>query len=163
MHKVPLFWRIHQVHHLDTHLDISTTVRFHPLEFVVNLAVSLPLVALIGGPAWVYLIYEILDAGINVFSHSNIQLPKKLNTILSWFVVTPNVHQVHHSAFQPETDCNFGAVFTIWDRLLGTYRVKEWPFESNFRFGLEYWRERQFNTIWFLISAPFRKQGSMRK
>lgn len=163
MHKVSLFWRIHQVHHLDTQLDTSTTVRFHPLEFVANLAVSLPLVLLFGGPTWIYLVYELLDAGINVFSHSNIRLPERLNSGLSWFIVTPNVHQIHHSSFQPETDSNYGAVFTIWDRLFGTFRTKDWPFDSNFTFGLEYWRHSKYSSFWFLLTSPFRTQKDLNK
>ncbi len=156
MHKVPVFWRLHQIHHLDTELDVSTTVRFHPLEFVVNLIIGVPIVVIFGMSPWVLLFYELLDAGINVFSHANVRLPIWLDRALRYFIVTPDLHRIHHSSWQPETDSNFSAVFPIWDIIFGTFRTKTREAQETMELGLEYVRdERTNNAVWLLLGAPF--------
>ena len=154
-HKVPFLWAIHRVHHTDTRLDVSTTVRFHPLEFVFTTPLALAGVVALGVPALPLLIYELMDASVTVFSHANVRLPWWIDRPLSLFIVTPDVHRVHHSSYQPETDSNYGAVLTIWDRLLGTYRRKaadELAVQEN---GLtEVQDSRSRNLLWLLI-LPF--------
>ena len=122
MHKVPLLWRLHRVHHLDEEIDVSTTVRLHPAEFFVGVLPGALIVAGLGLSPWVLVAYEILDVLITLFSHANILLPARLDKVLSRIVVTPNLHRVHHSAHMPETDSNFSAVFPVWDMIFGTYR-----------------------------------------
>lgn len=122
-HFVPWFWRVHRVHHLDTEMDVSTTVRFHPLEFVIALLLGLPIVWLVGLSPAVLMVYELLDVAVTLWSHSNMRIPLALDRVLRYLVVTPDLHRIHHSAWKPETNSNFGAVFTIWDLIFGTFRV----------------------------------------
>lgn len=154
-HKVPFLWAIHRVHHADTKLDVSTTVRFHPLEFVFTTPLALAGVVALGIPALPLLIYELMDASVTVFSHANVRLPWWIDRPLSLFIVTPDVHRVHHSSHQPETDSNYGAVLTIWDRVLGTYRRKPAEELATQENGLtEVQDPRSRNLLWLLI-LPF--------
>ena len=154
-HKVPVLWAIHRVHHVDTRLDVSTTVRFHPLEFVVTSPLTLAGAVALGAPPLALLIYELMDAGVTVFSHANVRLPWWIDRPLSLLIVTPDVHRVHHSSHQPETDSNFGAVLTIWDRLLGTYRRKTPAALEAQETGLSEVQDRRSkNPLWLLV-LPF--------
>ena len=154
-HKVPFLWAIHRVHHADTRLDVSTTVRFHPLEFVFTTPLALAGVVALGVPALPLLIYELMDASVTVFSHANVRLPRWIDRPLSLFIVTPDLHRVHHSSHQPETDSNYGAVLTIWDRVLGTYRRKSEDGLAIQENGLtEVQDPRSRNLLWLLI-LPF--------
>ena len=121
MHMVPLLWRIHRVHHLDTELDVSTTVRGHPLEFAVQSLPAVPIVVAFGLAPWVLVLYELLDVGVNLWSHSNVRVPGALAKALRYVIVTPDLHRIHHSAWKPETNSNFGAVFPVWDLVFGTF------------------------------------------
>ncbi len=122
-HAVPLFWRVHRVHHLDTELDVSSTVRFHPLEFAVGLLPGVPIVVAFGMTPWVLMAYELLDVVVTLWTHSNVRLPVSVDWVLRYVIVTPDLHRVHHSAWRPETNSNFGAVFPIWDLVFGTFRA----------------------------------------
>ena len=154
-HKVPFLWAIHRVHHVDTRLDVSSTVRFHPLEFVFTTPMALAGVVAMGVPPLALLIYELMDASVTVFSHANVRLPWWVDRPLRLFIVTPDVHRVHHSSYQPETDSNFGAVLTIWDRVLGTYRSKPATALAEQENGLsEVQDSRSRNILWLLI-LPF--------
>src|SRR5262245_54338078 len=115
MHMVPLFWRAHRVHHLDTELDVTTTVRFHPIEFVIQVLPGLPIVLAFGLTPWVLVSYEILDVMVTLWTHSNLRLPSALDRVMRYIVVTPDLHRIHHSAWKPETNSNYGAVFPLWD------------------------------------------------
>jgi len=151
-HKVPLLWRLHRVHHLDTQLDVSATVRFHPLEMPVSALVSVPLVVALGLPPWLLLLYELLDATVTLFSHSNLKLPGGLERWLQYLIVTPGLHTVHHSSHQPETDSNFSAVFPIWDLLLGTFRSGQRPPAE---LGLAGQRGPEVDRFGWLLASPF--------
>lgn len=154
-HKVPFLWAIHRVHHVDTKLDVSTTVRIHPLEFVFSTPVTLAGIVAIGVPPLALLIYELMDASVTVFSHANVRLPWWIDRPLRLFIVTPDVHRVHHSSYQPETDSNYGAVLTIWDRVLGTYRRKPASELAVQETGLSDAQDsRSRNLLWLLI-LPF--------
>ena len=158
-HRVPWLWRLHRVHHLDTHLDVSSTVRFHPLEMPVTTLTGLPLVVALGLSPWVLLIYEIFDTAITVFSHSNIRLPTWLNRPLRYLVVTPDLHAVHHSTHLPETNSNYSAVFPIWDILLGTFRTETREPLDTMPMGLHEVRDPRANQFWWLLASPFRPGG----
>jgi len=123
-HKVPWLWRIHRVHHLDTELDVTSTVRFHPAEFFVNPLFGVPVVVAFGLPVWVLALYELLDVTVTLFSHANLRIPPRLNRWLRYLIVTPDLHRIHHSTWPPETDSNFGAVFPVWDLVIGTFRAE---------------------------------------
>jgi sterol desaturase/sphingolipid hydroxylase (fatty acid hydroxylase superfamily) len=142
MHHVPLFWRAHRVHHLDTELDVTKTVRFHPLEFAIGLLPGVPLVVLFGLEPWVLAAYELLDVVITLWTHSNVRLPAAVDRILRYAIVTPDLHRIHHSAWQPETDSNFGAVFPVWDLVFGTYRATPSVAFDSMKLGLDEVRGR---------------------
>jgi sterol desaturase/sphingolipid hydroxylase (fatty acid hydroxylase superfamily) len=154
-HKVPFLWAIHRVHHADARLDVSSTVRFHPLEFVFTTPLTLLGVVAIGVPALPLLIYELLDASVTVFSHANVRLPWWVDRPLSLFIVTPDLHRVHHSSYQPETDSNYGAVMTIWDRVFGTYRRKSVADLAAQETGLSEVQDSRSRSIVWLLILPF--------
>lgn len=160
MHKVPLFWRLHRVHHLDTELDVTTTVRFHPLEFVVSTLPAVPLVVALGLTPWALSVYELLDVAVTLFSHANLRLPGALEGILRYLIVTPDLHRIHHSSFQPETDSNFGAVFPVWDLVFGTFLPESRDGHAAMRLGLDEVREPRSDAIgWLLRSVLQRTLG----
>jgi sterol desaturase/sphingolipid hydroxylase (fatty acid hydroxylase superfamily) len=155
MHKVNFLWRVHRVHHLDTELDVSTTVRFHPLEFVIGLAVGLPMILALGLTPWALIVYEALDVAVTLFSHANIRLPSRANRMLQPFLVTPDLHRIHHSSWQPETDSNFSAVFPVWDILFGTYRTSTRAPQESMPLGLEEVRDGREASLGWLLASPF--------
>lgn len=162
MHKVPAFWAVHRIHHLDTEMDVSTTVRFHPLEMVINLVPGIAIVVALGLSPWVLVLYEILDVALTPFSHANITLPQKLNRVLQYLIVTPDLHRIHHSSWQPETDSNFSAVFPIWDVLLGTFRPTSREPQRTMELGLEDVRDERTTSVVWMLLAPFRPNDEDR-
>ena len=158
-HFVPLFWRVHRVHHLDTELDVSTTVRFHPLEFVIGLLPGLPIVVAFGLTPSALMLYELLDVAVTLWSHSNLRLPSGVNRVLRYVIVTPDLHRVHHSAWRPETNSNFGAVFPIWDVVFGTFRPAPREPHERMRLGLDEVRGADAQRpIWLLGGALMRRR-----
>lgn len=155
MHMVPILWRVHRVHHLDTELDVSTTVRVHPLEFVIGLFPGLTLVVLFGLSPWVLMTYEVLDAGVNVWTHSNVRVPRVLTRALKYIIVTPDLHRVHHSAWKPETNSNFGAVFPIWDLIFRTFRDAPRDGHERMQLGLDTRGPEIQRPLW-LLASPMR-------
>ena len=155
MHKVPPLWRLHQVHHLDTEMDITTTVRFHPLEFLAALIPGVSLVVVFGLSPWVLLLYEVFDAAITLFSHANIRLPGRVDRVLRYIIATPDLHRVHHSSWQPETDSNFSAVFPIWDIIFRTFRTETRMPQETMELGLEEVRDERTNRLLWLLGSPF--------
>lgn len=161
-HKVPWFWRVHRVHHLDTQLDISTTVRFHPFETFVSAPITVAGVVLLGIPPTAAIIYEILDAGLNVFTHANVRIPPKLDRVLGLVFMTPDLHRVHHSQVQVETDSNYCATLTIWDRLFGTFQRRDPEALALADPGLAECRDSRADSLLWLMLSPFvdlRAQG----
>lgn len=156
MHNVPLLWRVHRVHHTDTHLDVSTTVRFHPFEFLVSAPVVVAIVMGFGLPPVAVMLFELFDAGIAVFSHANIRLPDRIERLLNSLIVTPNMHRIHHSTDEPETNSNYGATLVLWDRLFGTYRRKSMKALANQHLGLEEVGPKRASSLWFSLGLPFR-------
>jgi sterol desaturase/sphingolipid hydroxylase (fatty acid hydroxylase superfamily) len=154
MHGVPWLWRLHRVHHLDTELDVTTTVRFHPLELVVGVLPGLPIVVAFGLVPWVLVVYELLDVAVTLWSHSNLRVPARLDRVLRYVVVTPDLHRVHHSSWQPETDSNFGAVLPVWDLVFGTFRATPRDGHERMRLGLDEVRGRAAQRpLWLLGSV----------
>lgn len=162
-HKLPWLWRIHRVHHLDTDLDVSSTVRFHPLEFFVGAVIGAPIVVLLGLPAWVLAFYELLDVTVTLFSHSNLRLPVGLDRWLRYLIVTPDLHRVHHSSHQPETDSNYGAVFPIWDLVLGTFRTIDPERQESLELGLAELRGAEAHRLVPLLLSPLHAQLEPRE
>ena len=153
-HKTPWLWRIHRIHHLDTHLDVSTSQRHHPLELIANVLILVVMTIVFGLSASFLIIYETMNAAIDFFSHANVRLPESVDRIVRWVFVTPNMHSLHHSSHQPETDSNYGEVFTVWDRLFGTYqREPAWGYE-NLQIGLQEIRDDRAWNFWWQIRSP---------
>ena len=120
-HRLKPLWMVHLVHHSDHHVDTTTANRHHPFESVVRFTFTLVAVFILGTPIGVVMLYQSLSVVLSQFNHANIQLPKKVDAVLSYIFVTPHMHKVHHHYVLPYTDSNFGNIFAIWDRLLGTY------------------------------------------
>jgi sterol desaturase/sphingolipid hydroxylase (fatty acid hydroxylase superfamily) len=156
MHKVPALWRVHRVHHTDVFLDVSTTVRFHPLEFLIQLGPTALLILGMGLPPWTIMLYELIDTATNLFIHANARVPAGLETWLHHLIVTPGLHRVHHSAAWPETDSNYGVLVPWWDRLFGTYRAARDPRETHI--GLEECQDRRVSSLGWLLALPFRRR-----
>ncbi|NQU64521.1 MAG: sterol desaturase family protein, partial [SAR324 cluster bacterium] len=121
-HTVPLFWRLHRMHHTDLDYDVTTGSRFHPLEIVLSMLIKLSTIALLGPLPVAVLIFEVLLNGTAMFNHGNIKLSEKVDRIIRWVIVTPDMHRVHHSVIPSETNSNFGFNVPWWDRLFRTYR-----------------------------------------
>lgn len=135
-HGVFLLWRFHAVHHADIDVDVSTTIRHHPVEYVLNATIGSLVMVMIGTPLWVLPVYALLAAATDAFQHSNIGFPASLDAALSWLLITPGLHRVHHSVLIRHHDTNFGGVLSVWDRLFGTLRAIPAEEGDALRFGL---------------------------
>jgi len=142
-HKIPLLWRIHRVHHSDIEFDVTTAIRFHPVEIALSMGFKIGLVYLLGPAAWTVVVFEILLNGSAMFNHANIALPKKLDRVIRSVLVTPDMHRIHHSAITSETNSNYGFSLSIWDRLFGTYHREPALGHEKMVIGLEYFRDEK--------------------
>ena len=131
-HAVPFLWRFHRVHHSDAHMDVTTASRFHTGEIVLSSLLRIPVLVLVGATAWELVLYETLMFAVVQFHHANIGVGSRLDRAMRAVIVTPEVHKVHHSRWQPETDSNYSALFSWWDRLFGSFRLRERPGEIEF-------------------------------
>jgi sterol desaturase/sphingolipid hydroxylase (fatty acid hydroxylase superfamily) len=151
-HTVPILWRCHRMHHSDDQMDVTTATRFHLGELAASAVLRLALIPL-GGFAVLHLIlYDMVQLGIVQMHHANISVGR-LDRWLSWLVVTPFFHKLHHSRWRPETDSNFASVLSFWDRLFGTYRRREDP--STIVFGLDEFDEEKWQTVPGMLQTPF--------
>lgn len=124
VHAVPALWRLHQVHHADLDYDLTTGARFHPIEIALSMLIKFATITVLGPPVLAVVIFEVLLNATAMFNHGNIRLPAGVDRVLRWFVVTPDMHRVHHSVEDDETNSNFGFNLPWWDRLFGTYRAQ---------------------------------------
>lgn len=154
-HKVPLFWRFHRVHHADRDFDVTTAVRFHPVEIVASMGVKIGLVYALGPAAWAVVVFEIILNGTALFNHANLRLPAALDAVLRLVLVTPDMHRVHHSVNRHEHDSNYGFALSIWDRLFRTYRAAPVAGHQGMVVGLEWQDDRPAKLGWSLW-LPFR-------
>jgi sterol desaturase/sphingolipid hydroxylase (fatty acid hydroxylase superfamily) len=158
-HRIPLFWRIHRVHHADPHLDASTGLRFHPLEIALSVAVKIVAVLLFGAPILAILIFEVVLNSTSIFNHSNIKLPVKIDKLLRMLIVTQAMHRIHHSQVVYETDSNFGFNLSIWDRLFGSYIEEAKSGDDGIKLGLKEYPSPQTNTsLKALLLMPFKQK-----
>lgn len=156
MHLVPWLWRLHRVHHTDLALDVTSGLRFHPLEILFSLAVKIAAVLLLGAPPLAVLIFAILLSSFSLFTHTNVAIPVPVDRILRWLVVTPDMHRIHHSVLREEHDRNFGFNASWWDRLFGSYRDQPGQAQSELRLGLGDFRESPQQRFPALLTQPFR-------
>lgn len=153
-HNVPLFWRIHIVHHADNKVDASSGLRHHPLEAVNRWIFMTAGVFIMGLPIYAVILGQTLMSVLTVFTHANIRLPRGLDKAISYIFVSPNMHKVHHHYQQPYTDSNYGAALSIWDRLLGTYMELD---PSKIRYGLDhYYPNNADENFLSLLKSPFK-------
>ncbi len=155
-HKIPLLWRLHQVHHADGDMDVTTAIRFHPLEIALSMGLKIVLVYLLGPPAFAVILFEIILNGTAMFNHANLRLSPKLDRILRLVIVTPDMHRVHHSEDRAEHDSNYGFSLSIWDRLFRTYIAQPSQGHDDMTVGLRWQDERPSKLGWSLM-LPFRK------
>lgn len=155
-HKVPLFWRFHRVHHADRDFDVTTALRFHPVEILASMLLKIGLVYLLGPAAVAVVLFEIILNGTALFNHSNLRLPLGLDRVVRLVLVTPDMHRVHHSVHRAEHDSNYGFALSIWDRIFGTYIPQPMAGHDAMEVGLQWQDDRPAKLGWAL-GLPFRK------
>jgi sterol desaturase/sphingolipid hydroxylase (fatty acid hydroxylase superfamily) len=159
-HAVPALWRLHRMHHADLEFDVTTGLRFHPVEILLSMGLKIGLVAALGPPAVAVLIFEVLLNASSMFNHSNIWLPARVDAVLRLFIVTPDMHRVHHSILPVETNSNFGFNVPWWDRLLGTYRAQPRAGHLGMTIGIEQFRTRRDLWLDRMLAQPLRGPAS---
>ncbi len=153
-HKTPLLWRLHLIHHSDTHIDTTTANRHHPGESVIRFAFTLLAVVVTGAPMWLVFLYQSVSVVLSQFNHANIALPPALDRLLSWVIVSPDMHKVHHHYVLPYTDSNYGNVFSVWDRLFGTFMSME---RARLVYGVDtHMDPAEHTTVGALLTMPLR-------
>lgn len=159
-HAVPWLWRLHRMHHADLEFDVTTGVRFHPIEILLSMAIKMAAVVALGMPALAVLIFEVLLNATSMFNHGNVRLPGRLDRFLRRFIVTPDMHRVHHSVLPTETDSNFGFNLPWWDHLFGTYRDQPLAGHLKMTFGIGlFCHPREFRLDRLLLQ-PFRRDSA---
>ncbi|WP_246180578.1 sterol desaturase family protein [Marinobacter changyiensis] len=157
-HAVPWLWRLHRMHHADLEFDVTTGLRFHPIEIILSMAIKLTMVLALGAPVLAVVIFEVLLNATAMFNHGNVRLPLRLDRYLRLFVVTPDMHRVHHSVIVRETDSNFGFNLPWWDRLFGTYRAQPEKGHLGMTIGIEDFRTVQDLRLDRMLMQPFRRR-----
>jgi sterol desaturase/sphingolipid hydroxylase (fatty acid hydroxylase superfamily) len=154
-HKFKILWRFHVVHHADTNVDVTTGLRHHPIESVLRGIFFFMGIMVSGAPMYAVMIYQTVLVFFSAFEHANIRLPKWIDTAMSYVFISPNMHKVHHHWKQPFTDSNYGAIFSIWDRLFGTYQHLD-PEKIRYGIDRDYPDEKDENLL-LLLKKPFQK------
>lgn len=153
-HAVPVLWRLHMVHHADLDFDVTTGLRFHTIEILISMLIKIVVVFALGPPAWAVLTFEVLLNATSMFNHSNVRLP--LDRVIRLFVVTPDMHRVHHSVDRREANTNFGFNLPWWDFLLGTYRAQPVAGHDGMQIGVSHLRdERRVDRLAGMLTLPF--------
>ncbi len=154
-HVLPPLWRVHRMHHADPGFDVTTGVRFHPIEILLSMLIKLGVIAALGSPVIAVLAFEVLLSATSIFNHGNVRIASGLERVLRWIIVTPDMHRVHHSTQMPETNSNFGFNLSCWDRLFGTYRARPASGHEAMRIGLSQFRTRRDLRLDRLLLQPF--------
>ena len=154
-HKIPLLWALHKVHHADRDLDVTTAVRFHPVEIILSMLYKSALVLLLGPSVLAVFVFALLLNLFAMFNHANLRLPLSVDGVLRLFVVTPDMHRVHHSTVKTETDSNFGFSIALWDRLFGTYTAQPAAGHDDVLIGLDEYQSDHPNELWWSLALPF--------
>lgn len=154
-HALPFFWRLHMVHHSDLDFDLTTGIRFHPLEILISFGIKGGAVVLLGASPLTVILFEIILNGTAMFNHSNISLPGQIDRWVRYFLVTPDMHRVHHSVIRSETNSNFGFNLPWWDRFFRTYRPAPQEEQTRMTIGLSQFRDPAIQTLPRLLALPF--------
>ncbi len=156
VHAVPALWRLHRVHHADLDYDVTTGARFHTLEIILSMLIKFATILVLGPPVVAVIIFEVVLNAMAMFNHSNVSLPSRLDRIVRLFVVTPDMHRVHHSVEDNEANSNFGFNLSIWDRLFGTYIAQPREGHENMIIGIHGYRDpKQVNQLPGMLTLPF--------
>lgn len=154
-HKVKILWRFHLIHHTDTWIDTTSANRHHPGESIIRFVFTALGVLIVGSPIWLVFIYQTLSVISTQFNHANISLPKKIDTTLSYFIISPDMHKVHHHFTLPYTDSNYGNIFSVWDRLFGTFMYLP---KEKIIYGIDtHMNPKENNKLFNLLKIPFQK------
>ncbi|WP_202628784.1 sterol desaturase family protein [Sediminibacterium soli] len=154
-HKVKWMWKFHMVHHADSHVDTTTANRHHPGESVFRAVFTLIGVIVLGAPMWLVMMYQSLSVVFTQFNHANIRLPGWLDKPLSWVIVSPDMHKVHHHYMRPQTDSNYGNIFSVWDHVFGTFNAT--PVDG-LRYGLDVLDDTTDEKLGYQLQLPFDKK-----
>jgi len=157
-HAVPILWRLHLVHHADGDIDVTTGLRFHPLEILLSMLIKIGLVTALGAPVLAVMIFEIVLNAMAMFNHANVYLPLKLDRCLRLLVVTPDVHRIHHSVIKAETNSNFGFNLSIWDRVFATWQEQPQYGHDHMVIGLEHLQSAPTQCLGYMLRLPFARQ-----
>lgn len=158
-HRVGFLWRFHAVHHSDREMDATSGLRFHTGEIILSGAVRLAVLPLLGLTIQQLLVYETILLPIILFHHSNVRLPAGVDRSLRWLIVTPWMHWVHHSDYQPETDSNYSSMFSFWDRAFGSFKLRDDP--SEITLGLDNVEHSEWTTLTGILAMPFRRRPTL--
>jgi sterol desaturase/sphingolipid hydroxylase (fatty acid hydroxylase superfamily) len=156
VHAVPVLWRLHRVHHADLDYDVTTGARFHTIEIILSMLIKFATIVVLGPPVVAVILFEVILNAMAMFNHGNVGLPGTLDKLLRWCIVTPDMHRVHHSIEDDETNSNFGFNLSWWDRLFGTYRDQPRNGHKGMTIGIRKFREtRQSTWITGMLAMPF--------
>ena len=155
-HAIPVFWRIHRMHHADLDFDVTTGIRFHPIEIILSMLIKCAVVVMLGTPVPAVIMFEVILNATSMFNHSNVRMPLMIDRALRWFIVTPDMHRVHHSVEDYETNTNFGFNLPWWDCLLGTYRDQPQMGHKDMTIGLRDFRDtKHCMMLHGMLAIPF--------
>jgi len=154
-HALPMFWRFHRVHHSDLDCDITTGIRFHPFEMIISILFKFLVIISIGAPVLAVVVFEVVLNAASMFTHSNIKIPQSIERMVRLILVTPDMHRIHHSINENETNSNFGFFISTWDRIFGTYIKEPALGHENMQIGLQGFREPKWQNLRWLIYLPF--------
>ncbi len=152
-HKTKFLWMFHLIHHTDTHVDTTTANRHHPGESVIRFVFTCLAVLIVGAPVWMIMSYQSLSVVLSQFNHANIKMPKSVDTALSWIIVSPDMHKVHHHNLLPYTDTNYGNIFSLWDRLFGTFAKMK---NEDIVYGVDSYPDVDDESVMTLLKLPFK-------
>ena len=156
-HKIPFLWRLHRVHHADVDFDVSTAIRFHPIEIALSMILKIGIVYLLGPAAWAVVVFEILLNGSAIFNHANLAMPVRIEKWLRYLIVTPDMHRIHHSVKREQHNSNYGFSLSIWDRIFGTYSTLKQREIEEIIVGLE-WQDHRPTKLGWSLWLPFMRK-----
>lgn len=154
-HRVPFLWRLHMMHHSDVDLDVTSGARFHPIEIVLSMLIKMTIICLLGPPLLAILIFEVLLNAVAMFNHSNVRIPVQVDRLLRCFIVTPDMHRVHHSVIKHETNSNYGFNLPWWDHLFRSYCAQPTQGHDAMTIGLTQFQQPQAQSFKWMLKLPF--------
>ncbi|MCB1143309.1 MAG: sterol desaturase family protein [Leptospiraceae bacterium] len=154
-HSIPILWKLHQMHHQDLDLDVTSGTRFHPIEIFISMVIKFMAIVSLGAPPLAVFLFEVVLNGMAMFNHSNIYIPERIEKFLRYFIVTPYMHRIHHSVHIDEYNTNFGFNLSVWDRWMGTLKN---DFRGELTLGLNYFRKLYYSRLDYLLLMPFLKK-----